>query len=92
MVDNRKWFHQTKLPEAGSWYNGEIQHYTNRKENSLVENGILKIIAKKEWLPTKDLQNNILQQGKIQNLLLNMVGLSLEQNSQLEMELGQQYG
>lgn len=48
MINDKKWFHQTKLPEGGSWYNGEIQHYTNRKENSIVENGILKIIAKKE--------------------------------------------
>ncbi len=48
MINDKKWFHQTKLPEGGSWYNGEIQHYTNRIENSKVENGILKIIAKKE--------------------------------------------
>jgi beta-glucanase (GH16 family) len=47
-VNDKKWFHQTKLPEGGSWYNGEIQHYTNRIENSKVENGILKVIAKKE--------------------------------------------
>lgn len=48
MINDKKWFHQTKLPEGGSWYNGEIQHYTNRIENSKVENGILKVIAKKE--------------------------------------------
>lgn len=47
-VDDKKWYHQTRLPQGGSWYNGEIQHYTNRIENSIVENGILKIIAKKE--------------------------------------------
>jgi len=47
-IDQAKWFHQTQLPTPGSWYNGEIQHYTNRTANSVVENGILKIIAKKE--------------------------------------------
>ncbi len=47
-IDNAKWFHQTQLPTPGSWYNGEIQHYTNRTANSVVEDGILKIIAKKE--------------------------------------------
>lgn len=47
-IDNAKWFHQTQLPTPGSWYNGEIQHYTNRTANSVVEDGILKIIARKE--------------------------------------------
>lgn len=47
-IDVSKWFHQTKLPNGGSWYNGEIQHYTNRTDNAFVENGLLKIVAKKE--------------------------------------------
>lgn len=47
-VDTSKWFHQTKLPNGNSWFNGEIQHYTNRTTNSHVQNGTLKIIAKKE--------------------------------------------
>jgi beta-glucanase (GH16 family) len=47
-VNATKWFHQTQLPAGGSWYNGEIQHYTNRIDNSVVDNGFLKIIAKKE--------------------------------------------
>jgi len=47
-VDGAKWFHQTQLPSGGSWYNGEIQHYTNRLDNSVVSNGFLNIIAKKE--------------------------------------------
>jgi beta-glucanase (GH16 family) len=47
-VNDNKWFHQTELPSSGSWYNGEIQHYTNRTSNSIVENGLLKVIAKKE--------------------------------------------
>jgi len=47
-IDATKWFHQTQLPAGGSWYNGEIQHYTNRTENSVVDNGIMKLTAKKE--------------------------------------------
>lgn len=47
-IDTSKWFHQTQLPINGSWYNGEIQHYTNRLANSFVNNGALHISAKKE--------------------------------------------
>jgi beta-glucanase (GH16 family) len=47
-VNANNWFHQTQIPGGGSWYNGEIQHYTNRLDNSVVANGNLKVIAKKE--------------------------------------------
>lgn len=47
-INSEKWFHQTELPQGDSWFNDEIQHYTNRVENSYVENGILKIAAKRE--------------------------------------------
>lgn len=47
-LDTSKWFHQTQLPAGGSWYNGEIQHYTNRLTNSYVADGALHIVAKKE--------------------------------------------
>mgnify|MGYP001462092021 CR=1 FL=1 len=47
-IDTEKWFHQTQLPLAGSWYNGEIQHYTDRTDNSYVSDGTLKIVAKEE--------------------------------------------
>ena len=47
-IDATKWHHQTQLPAGGSWYNGEIQHYTDRTDNSVVDGGILKITAKKE--------------------------------------------
>lgn len=47
-IDNTKWFHQTQLPAGNSWYNGEIQHYTNRIENSFVNTGNLNLVAKKE--------------------------------------------
>ena len=47
-IDDSKWFHQTKLPNGWGWYNNELQHYTNRIENSYVSDGTLKIVAKKE--------------------------------------------
>jgi beta-glucanase (GH16 family) len=47
-IDASKWFHQTKLPNGTSWYNSEIQHYTNRIENSFTDSGYLHIVAKKE--------------------------------------------
>ncbi len=47
-IDTTKWFHQTKLPPHGSWYNNEVQHYTNRIDNSFVKDGFLHIVAKKE--------------------------------------------
>jgi len=47
-VNSTKWFPQTQLPNGNSWYNGELQHYTNRQVNSNVANGILNIVAKRE--------------------------------------------
>ncbi|WP_223269228.1 MULTISPECIES: family 16 glycosylhydrolase [unclassified Polaribacter] len=47
-LDTNKWFHQTNGPNGGRWYNEELQHYTNRIENSFVSNGNLHIVAKKE--------------------------------------------
>lgn len=47
-VDTSKWFHQTQLPNGNSWYNGEVQHYTDRTDNSYVDDGHLYIVAKKE--------------------------------------------
>ena len=47
-VNTTKWFHQTQLPAGGSWYNGEVQHYTNELANSFVNEGFLSIVAKKE--------------------------------------------
>jgi len=47
-INSSNWFHQTQLPGGGSWYNGEVQHYTNRTDNSYVSDGTLKIVAKKE--------------------------------------------
>ena len=47
-LNANKWHHQV-IPIMGtSWANGEVQHYTNREENSYVSDGTLKIVAKKE--------------------------------------------
>jgi len=47
-IDSNKWFQQTQLPAGGSWFNNEVQHYTNRLINSYVDAGALNIVAKKE--------------------------------------------
>ncbi len=48
LPDFEKWHHQTQLPNGSSWYNGEIQHYTNRIENTFIDNGVLNIVAIRE--------------------------------------------
>jgi len=47
-INSTKWHHQTQLPSGGSWFNGEVQHYTNLITNSFVNNGFLSIVAKRE--------------------------------------------
>ena len=47
-VCEENWFHQTQIPTPIGWYNNEEQHYTNRIENSFVQDGVLNIVAKKE--------------------------------------------
>ena len=47
-INTTKWFHQTELPFGDSWFNGEIQHYTDRIENTFVEDGNLNLVAKNE--------------------------------------------
>ena len=47
-INSDNWFHQTLLPLGDSWFNGEIQHYTDRTENARVESGVLKIEARRE--------------------------------------------
>ena len=46
-LDSSKWVHETGTGEWG-WGNDEKQFYTNRSENSKVEDGLLKITARKE--------------------------------------------
>ena len=43
-LNSNNWVHEV----GDSWYNNEVQSYTSRLENSKVEDGKLKIIAKKE--------------------------------------------
>jgi len=43
--DSSKWTYDTG---AGGWGNGEEQYYTNRSQNVIVEDGLLKIISKRE--------------------------------------------
>jgi beta-glucanase (GH16 family) len=47
-IDTEKWFHQTRLPGGDSWFNGEIQHYTDREENARVADGVLQLTARRE--------------------------------------------
>ena len=47
-INSVNWFHQTQLPPGGNWYGGLIQHYTNREDNSNLNNGLLNLVAKKE--------------------------------------------
>lgn len=47
-INSNNWFHQTQLPASGSWFNGEVQHYTDQLTNSFVNSGMLNIVAKKE--------------------------------------------
>ena len=47
-INSLNWFHQTELPNGFSWYNNELQHYTNRVANSYLSNGFLNIVAKSE--------------------------------------------
>jgi len=48
VLDAQKWFLETVAPENGSWYNNELQHYTDREDNAYISEGTLKIVAKKE--------------------------------------------
>lgn len=59
-VNPTKWHHQTQVivPAVG-WANGEEQHYTNRLDNSFVDNsGFLHIVAKKETFSDQGLTKN----------------------------------
>lgn len=47
-----KWHHQVIPPNNGSWNNGELQHYTDRIDNSFVSDGTLKIKAIEEEYTT----------------------------------------
>lgn len=48
-LDTANWWHQTVLPNNGqSWWNGEIQHYTDRDTNTFCDSGYMHLVALKE--------------------------------------------
>lgn len=57
-INTEKWHHQTILPDGQSWFNGEVQHYTDREENSFVRDGNLHLVAKKEDFTDQDVTLN----------------------------------
>ena len=57
-VNSTNWFHQMQLPGGGSWFNGEVQHYTDLNTNSFVDAGFLNIVAKKETYTNQGVTKN----------------------------------
>ncbi|MEQ8239868.1 MAG: family 16 glycosylhydrolase [Cyclobacteriaceae bacterium] len=57
-ICSENWHHQTQLPAGGSWYNGEVQHYTDRTENAIVDNGALHIIGRNETFTDQGVTKN----------------------------------
>ena len=57
-IDPNRWFHQIQLPNGSSWYNGEIQHYTNQDTNANVKNGKLFLRAVKESYTNQGVTKN----------------------------------
>ena len=57
-VSSDNWFHQTILPNGLGWFNGELQHYTDRTDNSYVEDGNLHIVAKNEYYIDQGIAKN----------------------------------
>ena len=53
-VSQDKWNVETIPPNNGSWWNGELQFYTDKEDNVRVEEGLLKIIAKYESFEGKN--------------------------------------
>ena len=47
-VSPDKWNIETVAPDNGSWYNGELQYYTDKHDNIKVEDGILKLQQKEK--------------------------------------------
>jgi len=57
-LNTDNWFHQTLLPDGQSWFNGEVQHYTDRLENSYVQDGFLHIAARQEEFTDQGVTKN----------------------------------
>jgi hypothetical protein len=74
---------------SGSWYNNEVQHYTNRIENSIVGSGILKIVAKNY---TNQGVNKQFTSARLNSKFAFRVVLTCVQKYQSIKEHGLQYG
>ena len=62
--DSNKWGYNIGRGDNG-WGNGEFQYYTSRTDNVIVENGVLKITAKKEsYEGASYTSTRLLTQGK----------------------------
>ncbi len=60
--DSNKWGYNTG---AGGWGNNELQYYTNRPENVILEEGVLKIkLIKEEYMGSQYTSARLLSQGK----------------------------
>jgi beta-glucanase (GH16 family) len=59
-VNSSNWHHQTQVIFPGvGWSNGEEQHYTNRIDNSFIDDsGFLHIVAKQETFTEQNLTKN----------------------------------
>ena len=89
-VDSNKWHHQTQLPSGGSWYNGELQHYTNLLSNSYVNAGLLNIVAKNESYTNQgELYFSLRNFEK--SLLAFLNALKIYSSPQLYLQLGLVY-
>lgn len=60
--DSNKWGYNIG---AGGWGNNELQYYTNRPENVIIENGVLKIkLIKENYMGSQYTSARLLSQGK----------------------------
>lgn len=57
-IDTTKWFHQTLLPNGAGWFNGELQHYTDRIENAHLDSGYMHITALQEAFTDQGVAKN----------------------------------
>lgn len=56
--DDTKWYHQTYAPNGGSWFNGELQHYVDDAQTTYVDQGTLKIVARKRNYTTQGVRKD----------------------------------